>query len=449
MGRHARGDLLALHGEIGLGLDRAIVTGLVEAPSACEGLIEGIDKGTAHRPAIGGLIFQHVGHIAPPILVIATIAFHANGMRRAQRRRQIGGIAEVIGAANRNSRLRRACATEQQRAKQESMKTCLLHATTFARIRERLKGLQHEIEFIVMDEDGLFSHAGDGTVVHDIKPDIVFGNTDVWFGKHTRDFMITVLKTGGIDWFQSSAAGLDNAALISVGRISRIYTTNHTQSEAMAEWAMWQAFDFLKYGPQHRAQQADGRWERVEMREMMDSRWLIVGFGSIGSAVGKRVQLLGGHVTGARRSPGPAEGADHIVPMALVKSELAQADIVLLSLPLTDETAGMVDAEFLGAMRPDALLMNLGRGPLVDEVALLAALDAGRPAFAALDVTAEEPLPKDSPLWRHANVAVTPHDSAATAATYIRADETFLDNLQRYLANEPLRHVVPRETFAD
>ena len=135
--------------------------------------------------------------------------------------------------------------------------------------------------------------------------------------------------------------------------------------------------------------------------------------------------------------------------MALVKSELAQADIVLLSLPLTDETAGMVDAEFLGAMRPDALLMNLGRGPLVDEVALLAALDAGRPAFAALDVTAEEPLPKDSPLWRHANVAVTPHDSAATAATYIRADETFLDNLQRYLANEPLRHVVPRETFAD
>jgi len=185
------------------------------------------------------------------------------------------------------------------------------------------------------------------------------------------------------------------------------------------------------------------------MREMMGSRWLIVGYGSIGSAVGKRVQLLGGHVTGARRSPGPAEGADHIVPMALVKSELAQADVVLLSLPLTDETEGLVDEEFLSAMRPDALLMNLGRGQLIDEGALVAALDAGRPAFAAVDVTAEEPLPKDSPLWHHPKIAITPHNSAMTQATYIRADETFLDNLQRYLAGEPLKHVVPPETFAN
>ena len=112
MGCHARGDLLALHGEIGLGLDRAIVTGLVEAARTGEGLIEGVDQRTAHRAAIGGLIFQHVGHVAPPVLVIATIAFHANGMRRPQRCCQIGGIAEIIGATNRNSRLRRACATE-------------------------------------------------------------------------------------------------------------------------------------------------------------------------------------------------------------------------------------------------------------------------------------------------------------------------------------------------
>ncbi|WP_290483700.1 hypothetical protein, partial [Hyphomonas sp. UBA3601] len=154
------------------------------------------------------------------------------------------------------------------------MKTCLLHATTFARIRERLKGLEHEIEFIVMDEDGLFSHAGDGTVVHDVRPDIVFGNTDVWFGDHARDFMIAVLKTGGIDWFQSSAAGLDNPALISVGKISRTFCSNHTQSEAMAEWALWQSFDFFKKGPEHRAQQAEADWNRLEMREMMGARWL-------------------------------------------------------------------------------------------------------------------------------------------------------------------------------
>ena len=449
MGRHAGRDFLAFHGEIRLGFDGAIVTGLVDPPGTGERLIEGFDQAAAHRPAMRRFIFQHVGHVAPPILVFAAIALHAYGMGRSQCCRQIPCIPEIIRSAHRQIRLRCACAAEHERAKQEGMKTCLLHAKTFARIRERLKGLEHKVEFIVMDEDGLFSHAGDGTIVHDIRPDIVFGNTDVWFGDHARDFMIAVLKTGGIDWFQSSAAGLDNAALISVGKISRLYTTNHTQSEAMAEWALWQAFDFLKRGPQHRAQQGDAVWNRLEMREMMGSRWLIVGFGSIGSAVGKRVRLLGGHVTGARRSPGPADGADHIVPMALVKSELEQADIVLLSLPLTEETAGIVDAEFLAAMRPDALLLNLGRGQLVDEPALVAALDAGRPAFAALDVTTEEPLPETSPLWRHPKIAVTPHDSAVTQATYVRADETFLDNLGRYLSGEPLKHLVPHETFAD
>lgn len=327
------------------------------------------------------------------------------------------------------------------------MKTCLLHARTFARISERLKGFEHKVRFVVMDDDGLFYQAGSHLVVDAPKPDIVFGNTDAWLSEHARTFMVAVLKAGRIDWFQSAAAGLDNAALISVGRMSRLYTSNHSQCEAMSEWALWQALDFLKRGPEHREQQSDREWKRLQSREIMGSRWLVVGYGAIGQAVGKRVQALGGHVTGVRRSPGPAEGASHVVPPPLLEEELAKSDIVLLCTPLTEETAGMADAAFFAAMKEDALFMNLGRGGLVKEDELMAALDAGRPAHAALDVTRDEPLPPEHPIWHHPRISLTPHDSAHTPGTDRRADETFIDNLHRYVADKPLVNLVDPKVF--
>ena len=93
--------------------------------------------------------------------------------------------------------------------------------------------------------------------------------------------------------------------------------------------------------------------------------------------------------------------------------------------------------------------MNLGRGALVNEDALIAALDEGRPAFAALDVTGVEPLPEESPLWHHPKVMLTPHDSSQTTGTILRADGTFVDNLHRYLNGEPLRNLVDRKAFED
>ncbi|HAY07548.1 MAG TPA: D-2-hydroxyacid dehydrogenase, partial [Hyphomonas sp.] len=98
---------------------------------------------------------------------------------------------------------------------------------------------------------------------------------------------------------------------------------------------------------------------------------------------------------------------------------------------------------------PHALFLNLGRGALVDEAALMTALDAGRPAFAALDVTRTEPLPSDNPLWRHPKIVITPHDSADTPGTIAGADDTFLANLERYLKGEPLKHLVDASAFAD
>lgn len=301
---------------------------------------------------------------------------------------------------------------------------------------------------IVMDDNGVFSKASTGEVVTEPKPEIVFGTADAFWGPHVRTFMRAVVSGGRLDWFQSAAAGIENPAFVMIGKAANQFTTNHTQSEAMSEWALWQALDYFRHGPKHRAQQAAGIWERLDSREIRDSKWLIVGFGSIGSSTGRRVMALGGHVTGVKRSPGLVEGADRIVHPNAVMAELKAADVVLVCVPHTPETEGMANAEFFAAMKPDALFMNLGRGALVKEPDLLAALDAGRPGHAALDVASEEPLPQDNPLWTHPKLTLTPHDSPQTHGTVIGADDTFIENLHRYFNGQPLKHLIDKSEFA-
>lgn len=326
------------------------------------------------------------------------------------------------------------------------MRDILIRKRTFDRINDRLKTYEGQIRPITLDEEGAFASPWDGADVGVPQPSIAFGNIDVWFRPKRREYIETVMATPRLEWFQSGAAGIENPTLVAFGRKAEIYTTCHVQSEAMAEWALWQALDFFRQGPAHRVQQAQKAWGRIEMREVSGSRWLIVGFGSIGKAVGWRVKALGGHVTGVRRSGGEAAEADAIVTTASPE-ELARADVVLLSAPHTPQTELMANAEFFAAMKPDALFMNLGRGKLVDEPALLAALDAGRPAFAALDVVSTEPLPEDSPIWSHPGIMLTPHNSPATPGSILRSDEVFLDNLKRFLAGEPLRHVADKSLF--
>lgn len=326
------------------------------------------------------------------------------------------------------------------------MRDILIRARTFDRIGERLRAHEGKVRPLTLDENGLFFSPWEGREVETPQPAIAFGNIDVWFRPKRREFIETVMATPRLEWFQSGAAGIENPVLAGFGRKAEIYTTCHTQSEAMAEWALWAAFDFFRKGPEHRAAQAGRSWERIESREVAGSKWLVVGFGSIGKAIGWRVKALGGHVTGVRRSGGEAAEADRIVE-AVTPEELGAADVVLLCLPHTPETEGVADGGFFAAMKRDALFMNLGRGKLVDESALLAALDAGRPAFAALDVVATEPLPEDSPIWRHPKIMLTPHNSPATPGSLHRSDDLFLENLGRFLDGGPMLHVADRSLF--
>ncbi len=449
MAGQPHGDVMPVIGKTRLCLDGARVAGIIDTAGLGVGIVEGLDEAGAKLPRFRRLIVQHLGHIAAPILVVAAIAEHADGMGRAQRCGEVGGIAEIIRPARGQARLGGACAGKADKAKQQGMKTLLIHARTFARLGHRLKGAGAALRIITIDDLGAAHDAFSNERLGELPPiDLAFGNTDAFFSPGMQAFLVAILKSPALDWFQSSAAGVEHPALVMVGQKARVYTANHTQSEAIAEWALWQALDFLRDGPGHRAQQAAADWQRRPARELAGTRWLVIGYGTIGEATGRRVTALGGRVTGVRRRPGPAGSAARIIGPAAIPEELGRADIVLLCLPHTRESENMANKAFFGAMAPDALFMNVGRGALVDEAALIAGLEAGKPAFAALDVTHAEPLPAANALWRHPKVALTPHDSAHTAGSTARADETFLANLDLYLKGEPLMNVVPASAFA-
>jgi phosphoglycerate dehydrogenase-like enzyme len=182
-------------------------------------------------------------------------------------------------------------------------------------------------------------------------------------------------------------------------------------------------------------------------RSLSGSRVLIVGLGAIGGAVAARMHALGAHVSGVRRhgaSGAPVDGVTVIETPDRLHALLPDADVVVLSAPHTRDTRKMIGSAELAAMRPDAILVNVSRGQLVDEAALLAALESNRIAGAALDVFNDEPLPPDSPFWSLPNVLITPHTSGFRADHWDAATALFADNLRRYEAGQPLMNVVDK-----
>ncbi len=440
-------ERLAFAGITRFGVYRALVTRLILARHARKRIIEPVNKTRAEAAAIGRFVIHHLRHVLTPVLIAASIAAHTDRMRRAEHGRQLCGIFKIIRPAHRHIALRHACARGEECAKNYGMKELLLHEASFARLAARLKRFEQQIDVIIQKSDGSFARGVSGEAVASPQPALAYGSAEAFYSPHVQGFLKAVMTSPDLDWFQSVAAGIEHPVLAGIGRAAKRYTTNHRQAESMAEWALWQALDFFRAGPAHRALQDEGRWKRTGAREMQGSRWLIVGYGAIGEQVGTRVAALGGVVTGVKRSGGEAPGAARLIKPDQISSDLPNADVVLLCTPHTPQTESMANAAFFAAMKPDALFLNLGRGALVDEDALIAALDSGRPAFAALDVVRTEPLPATSPLWRHPKIAITPHDSSETLGTTLRADETFMENLERYVSGAPLKHLVDRSAF--
>ncbi|MEU8948547.1 2-hydroxyacid dehydrogenase [Streptomyces sp. NPDC048489] len=187
--------------------------------------------------------------------------------------------------------------------------------------------------------------------------------------------------------------------------------------------------------------QDKGEWRSGFRPALADKSVLIVGYGSIGSAIEDRlVPFEVARVARVARSERTtARGPVH--PLTELPALLPEADVVVLSTPLTDSTRGLVDAEFLARMKDGALLVNVARGPVVDTKALLAELESGR-LTAALDVTDPEPLPLGHPLWQAPGVLVSPHVGGPTSAFLPRAERLLVGQLTRFVNREPLANVV-------
>jgi phosphoglycerate dehydrogenase-like enzyme len=208
---------------------------------------------------------------------------------------------------------------------------------------------------------------------------------------------------------------------------------------AVAEWIMAVILAEVRRLPRFMAAQQAGKWDFATSRPLAGQHVLIVGYGSIGVAAEKLLTPFG--VTVARIARRARAGEPAVSAMEDLPALLPEADIVIVLVPVTPATTGLVDARFLSQMHDDALLVNAARGSIVDTGALLAELRSGR-LRAALDVTDPEPLPAGHPLWSAPGLLLTPHVAGATTDATKRAMAVVRDQLARYAAGEPLLDVV-------
>jgi D-2-hydroxyacid dehydrogenase (NADP+) len=246
-------------------------------------------------------------------------------------------------------------------------------------------------------------------------------------------------------WIQAISAGVDRLDPRVMERVT-LTNGNGLGAEPIAEHVICHLLMLARGAPIYMRRQVDRRWERgVQAREIAGMTMGIVGMGAIGSAVARRARALGLRVLAIRRSVArrsPDLVADEVCPPEDLPYLLAESDVVVLATPLTAETRGMVGEAQLRTMRPGSFLINIARGGVVDEPALIAALRDGHLAGAGLDVFAAEPLPTDSPLWDMPNVIVTPHVAAGSDRYMQRVEDLVCDNVRRFLDGRPLRNVV-------
>lgn len=253
-------------------------------------------------------------------------------------------------------------------------------------------------------------------------------------------------------WLQGIGAGVDQFAAAGVTR-DRVVVTNASGVSAgsMSEFVIGRLLQIWKLFPEAETHQRNHEYIRTYGRSFKGSVIGIVGLGSIGEEVAKRARALGCTILATRRSagkPGVDPGSAHeLYTPDRLHEMLARCDAVVVSAPATPETHHLIDRAAFAAMKPGAVLVNVGRGSLVEEAAIPDALASGQLSAAALDVFEVEPLPKESPLWDTPGVFISAHSSVSVDRYLDDVFDLFEDNLRRYVNGEPLRNRVDMEAL--
>ncbi len=265
-------------------------------------------------------------------------------------------------------------------------------------------------------------------------------------------FLAATTEPNRLRWVHTGAAGVGSALFPEMLATPVVLTNSagvmgHPMAETIIAMVLYFArgLDRAVASMRTRTWTKDAIYEPAAgVREVSDATIGVIGLGGIGRQVAARAQALGMRVLATRRSPGAVDGIEVLHGRAGLLTLLAESDYVVLTLPATPASRGLIGPAELAGMKPNAVLINVARGSILDEDALVEALRAGRLRGAGLDVFAQEPLPPESPLWDLPNVLILPHVSAVTPRYWRREADLILDNLRRYLAGEPLRNVVDK-----
>ena len=300
-----------------------------------------------------------------------------------------------------------------------------------ARSGGRLRAIAPDLELVTLDGD---EAVGDDDLA---RITLAFFSHDSW-PERAVNFFGVALRADELRWLHTMSAGVDSPVFtMFTDRGVRLTTSSGSSAEPIARTVMMYLLALSRDLPglirsQDRAEWNWHRWDELGGRSMA-----IVGWGPIGQEVARLATAFGMRPTIVRRralgdEPHPVQ------PLAELVEVARSHDVVVVALPLTPDTEGIITTEVLEAIGPSGYFVNVGRGELVDQPALTAALVGGRLGGAGIDVTTPEPLPADDPLWAAPNLIITPHNSGSSDGTGRRADEAFLANLERWVGGADL-----------
>jgi len=304
----------------------------------------------------------------------------------------------------------------------------------------------HKIEWIHLpaDPEGRLDEAAIGRI------EAAFYSNEI-YETRPRSFFSAVRKAPQLRWLQTFNAGVDHPIFAEMlQRGIRLTTAAGTTAVPIAQSAITGLLMLSRGFPNWLRAQREHKWAHVRggpslPLDLAGQTIAVLGLGAIGSEIARLAKALGLNVIGIRRSPHKdGDPVDEIHPPAELAAVLPRCQWLAIACPLTPETRKLINADLIAKLPQGARLMNVGRGEIVDEPALIAALQSGHLAGAYLDVFEKEPLPADSPLWDMPEVICTPHNSGASAGNEGRVREVFVQNVFRWFDEKPLINEVER-----
>jgi D-2-hydroxyacid dehydrogenase (NADP+) len=310
---------------------------------------------------------------------------------------------------------------------------------------KQIKRISTKIKLTDISGLAQFEKKGDAAAKKQL--DALLGEAEIIYGFRLPENLIA--RAPKLRWFQTMSAGVDRFLTAEFRRSSVVLTSvSGIHATPISEFVLSLMLMFAKKAPLAFQQKQQKQWQPFLAATLRSKTVGVVGLGHIGREVARLARAFGMRVVATRRSARKAQRAryvDRLYPPGQLKQLLSESDYVVLTLPLTSETYRIIGEAELHSMKQTAYLINVARGGLVDEAALVRAIEDKRIAGAGLDVFATEPLPADSPMWSFPNVIISPHIAGGMEDYVARATAVFCENLRRYLSGRRLINIVDKK----